>query len=239
MYKDRIVFITGASGGIGRTLVSEYAKTGAKVIAADLKEFEFNSENVEFYKMDLKSQKSIEEVFEKVKGKYAGVDILINNGAVANFNKSIFDIGIEEFDEVIAVNLRGSFICSKKFLDLNKGRDYGRIVNIASTRWSQGEAGWEAYGASKGAIVSLSKTMAVSLSETKITVNCISPGWIEAKDYAGLREIDHKQHPSGRVGRPADIARACLFLTDLDNDFINGENIVVDGGMSKKMIYEE
>ena len=134
MYKGKIVFITGASGGIGRTLVSEYAKAGAKVIATDLKEFEFNSENVEFYKMDLKSQNSIEEVFEKVKGKYDGVDILINNGAVANFNKSIFDIGIEEFDEVIAVNLRGSFICGKKFLDLNKGRNYGRIVNIASTR---------------------------------------------------------------------------------------------------------
>ena len=85
----------------------------------------------------------------------------------------------------------------------------------------------------------MTKTMAVSLSETKVTVNCISPGWIEAKDYAGLREIDHKQHPSGRVGRPADIARACLFLTNPDNDFINGENIVVDGGISKKMIYEE
>jgi NAD(P)-dependent dehydrogenase (short-subunit alcohol dehydrogenase family) len=97
----------------------------------------------------------------------------------------------------------------------------------------------EAYAASKGAIVALSHALAVSLGPEGISVNCISPGWIENGDYEALRPVDHKQHPAGRVGMAMDIARACLYLTDPDNDFVTGVNLVVDGGMTRKMIYEE
>ena len=96
----------------------------------------------------------------------------------------------------------------------------------------------EAYAASKGGIVSLTHALALSLSGKGITVNAISPGWIENHHYEQLRPSDHVQHPSKRVGKPADIARTCLFLADEQNDFITGQNIVVDGGMTKKMIYE-
>ena len=99
------------------------------------------------------------------------------------------------------------------------------------------EAGTEAYSASKGGIFSLTHALAVSLSKYHITVNSISPGWIENYHYDTLTEADHRQHPSLRVGKPDDIARMCLFLCNEKNDFINGENITIDGGMTRKMIY--
>ena len=101
------------------------------------------------------------------------------------------------------------------------------------------EPGTEGYSASKGGIYSLTHALAVSLAEWHITVNSIAPGWIATHDYDRLTSQDHLQHPSGRVGRPEDIARLCVFLCQDGNDFINGENIVIDGGMTKKMIYVE
>ena len=128
-------------------------------------------------------------------------------------------------------------MCCKQFVEANRGMEYGRIINIASTRWHQNEADWEAYGASKGGLVSLTNTLCVSLAGTRITVNAVSPGWIECSDYGSLTREDHMQHPSGRVGVPEDIARMVLFLAARENDFINGANIVIDGGMTKRMIY--
>jgi len=112
-------------------------------------------------------------------------------------------------------------------------------VNIASTRAIMSEPNSEAYAASKGGIVALTHALAASFSEYRITVNAISPGWIETGDYSKLRKIDHEQHLSKRVGKPDDIARACLYLTAKENDFVTGVNLIVDGGMTRKMIYEE
>lgn len=114
---------------------------------------------------------------------------------------------------------------------------YGRIINISSTRYLMSEPGSEGYAASKGGIYALTHALAISLSPYHITVNSISPGWIQTHNYDSLTDKDHHQHPSGRVGKPEDIARTCLFLCEDKNDFINGENITVDGGMTKKMIY--
>ncbi len=115
---------------------------------------------------------------------------------------------------------------------------YGRIIQIASTRHLMSEPGGEAYGASKGGIVSLTHALANSLAGTGITVNCISPGWIHTGDPEKLRPQDHAQHPSGRVGKPSDIASMVMWLCSPENDFVNGENIYMDGGMTRKMIYE-
>lgn len=238
MYTNKVVIVTGASNGLGKSIAKAYAKLSAQVIAIDIIENLFEEDNIDFYKGDLKNEEQIKSIFSDVVKKYNKVHVLINNGAISKFNKPIFDIETFEFDEVIDVNLRGSFICSKEFINANKGENYGRIINIASTRYNQNEAGWEAYGASKGGLVSLTNTMAISLSDTPITVNAISPGWIKVDDYE-LSEIDHKQHPSGRVGIPRDIVNACLFLSNEENDFVNGANIVVDGGMTKKMIYTD
>lgn len=238
MYNNKVVVVTGSANGIGKSLAKAYAKLNAIVIGIDIVDGEFEEKNIFSYKADLKNEEQVKSVFEDLIKKHKYVHILINNGAISKFNKKIFDIEVSEFDEVIDVNLKGSFICSKEFIKANENQNYGRIVNIASTRYHQNEAGWEAYGASKGGLVSLTNTMAISLSDTPITVNAISPGWIQVDDYE-LSEIDHKQHPSGRVGKPRDIVNTCLFLTNEENDFVNGANIIVDGGMTKKMIYAD
>ncbi|WP_338159052.1 SDR family oxidoreductase [uncultured Phocaeicola sp.] len=236
-HKKHIAIVTGAAGGIGKVIAKMFADNGYVVVAVDITETEFENSDIHFQKADLCSYEDICKVFEYAVQHFGEVHILVNNGAISQFSKSISDITPEEFHKVIDTNLYGSFMCCKQFIEANKGMEYGRIINIASTRWHQNEANWEAYGASKGGLVSLTNTLCVSLSDTPITVNDISPGWIQCSDYETLSEEDHKQHPSGRVGVPEDIARMVLFLSAPENDFINGANIVIDGGMTKKMIY--
>lgn len=231
--------ITGGASGIGRHLALGFAKEGYEVFALDIIDASFSENNIHFFKMDLRSEAEIHQCFKKITEEYGEISVLINNGAISKFNKSVYEISVKEFDDVLTTNLRGAFICCKEFIAQKQSGSYGRIVNIASTRFHQNEAGWEAYGASKGGIVSLTNSLCVSLSNTGITVNAISPGWIETGDYNSLTERDHKQHPSGRVGKPQDIVNACLFLCREENDFINGANLIIDGGMTKKMIYEE
>ncbi|WP_338753054.1 SDR family NAD(P)-dependent oxidoreductase [Bacillus sp. FJAT-52991] len=239
MQKTKVCIITGGTRGIGYHLSLGFHEAGYQVIALDMKQHKLLAEGIDFIETDVSIKENISRTFEQIKAQYGAVHVLINNAAISTFSKHISDISIEEFDSVIDVNLRGSFICAKEFIQANSGQDYGRIINIASTRWHQNEANWEAYGASKGGIVSLTNTLAVSLSDTPITVNAVSPGWIQVEGYEELSKKDHAQHPSGRVGKPQDIVNACLFLADKQNDFINGHNLVVDGGMTKKMIYEE
>lgn len=236
---QKICVITGGTGGIGYYLSAGFDEAGYKVVALDKEQHQPLTAGIDFIKTDVSRQEDIEHAFRQIAGRYGTVHVLINNAAVSAFSKPVSAISVEEFEAVIAVNLRGSFICAKEFIRANSGQDYGRIINIASTRWNQNEADWEAYGASKGGLVSLTSTLAVSLSDRPITVNAVSPGWIQTEGYGELSARDHAQHPSGRVGRPRDIVNACLFLADEQNDFINGHNLVVDGGMTKKMIYEE
>ena len=138
-----------------------------------------------------------------------------------------------QWDTILNTNLRSSFLLTRAVITHMKKAGGGSVVNIASTRAKMSEENTEAYAASKGGLLALTHAMAISYSDDPITVNCISPGWIHTGDYDDLRDIDHEQHPSKRVGKPEDIARACLFLTQPDNDFINGENLVIDGGMTE------
>ncbi len=232
-----IAIITGGAQGIGREIANTYANYGHTVIVLDIIKTTFVNTNIHCIAVDLADSSQIDMAFDKIATKYGKAHILINNAGITKFSCNIQDITIEQFDKVIDVNLRATYLCCRQFIRLNKGETYGRIINIASTRYNQNEANWEAYGASKGGIISLTNTLCVSLSNTPITVNAISPGWIQTTDYTKLTIEDHQQHPSGRVGKCIDVVKACLYLTDKENDFVNGANIVVDGGMTKRMIY--
>ncbi len=202
------------------------------------KEYKDLGYEVRFYSIDLQSVEEITHMFRHIEKKYGKVNILINNAGLSKF-KPLLELTVEDWNEVLNVNLRSMVFAAQEFTKQNKGTSYGRIINIASTRAFMSEPHSEAYAASKGGIVSLTHALALSLSDEHITVNSISPGWIETGDYERLKTEDHAQHPSLRVGNPADIARACFFLSDERNDFINGENIIIDGGMTKKMTYAE
>ncbi|MDW7675339.1 MAG: SDR family oxidoreductase [Bacillota bacterium] len=244
-FKQKVVIITGAGRGIGRCIAQAYAEKGAKVVIVD-KDLKLGKQTEKsilegngvaaFYQADVCNIKEIEELIRKTFQRYDSIDILINNAGISKW-KSPYETSIEEWDEIINTNLRSVFLCSREAAKFMRGHG-GSIVNIASTRAFMSEPNSEAYAASKGGIVALTHALAASLSPDGIQVNCISPGWIEAGEYGQLREVDHTQHLSRRVGKPMDIAKACLYLTSEGNDFITGTNIVIDGGMTKKMIYE-
>ena len=177
----------------------------------------------------------VQSLMAQVVKQFGKIDIVINN-AGKFMVKPPAELDLDVWDDIINTNLRSVFLCSREAANYMQG---GAIVSLASTRAFQSEPYTEAYAASKGGIVALTHALAGSFAEKNITVNCISPGWIETGDYEALREIDHAQHLSNRVGKPEDIARACLYLTHPENNFITGTDLTIDGGMTKKMIYEE
>jgi NAD(P)-dependent dehydrogenase (short-subunit alcohol dehydrogenase family) len=245
-FKDKVVIVTGAGRGIGRSIAVTYASEGARVVIAE-KDPVTGSETermitsaggtASLIQTDISDPAAVTGMIRKTAELYGTIDILVNNAGFGRW-KSPFDLTVEEWDEVIDTNLRGAFLCSREAARVMREHGGGSIINIASTRALMSEPDSEAYAASKGGLVALTHALAASLSKDHIRVNCISPGWIETGDYSHLREVDHSQHFSGRVGRPEDIAGACLFVSSSENDFINGENIIIDGGMTRRMIYE-
>lgn len=242
-FKGKVVFITGAANGIGRGIIEYFAKREATVAFCDIDDVAgaktASDYNATFYHVDVTDADRLIAVMEKVSIKFGDIDIVINNAGTMLFTPLV-EVSLEEFDMVLATNLRPAFITSRflaryRYSDEGRAR-YGRIVNIASTRYLQSEPHSEAYAASKGGVVSLTHALAISLSDYNITVNCLSPGWID-NDKLPFDEADEAQHPSKRVGMPSDVAYACGFLCKECNGFINGQNIVLDGGMTKKMIY--
>lgn len=244
--KGRRVFISGGARGIGKVLVETFCRNGDKVAFCDIlsKEGEETAAatGARFYQIDISRSDDLSKCFTSLLALWGDIDIIINNAGIALF-QPIVDCTVETFDKIIATNLRPIFITAQLWARHRQSNQtftqFGRIINICSTRYLMSEPGCEGYAASKGGIYSLTHALALSLAPYHITVNAISPGWVETNDYKSLREIDHTQHPSNRVGKPEDIARMALFLSNEANDFINGENIVIDGGMTRKMVYAE
>ncbi|PYZ94419.1 hypothetical protein CR194_02480 [Salipaludibacillus keqinensis] len=241
--KDKEVIVTGAANGIGKVISEHYALQGAHIWMIDVDDkkgrkleahFSEKGWRSTFVHLDVASPKEIQRFFQMLTEKNIRIDTLINNAGVSSF-VSLDELDVEEWDRVLNTNVRSAMLFSKSVVNIkNQGIS---IINIASTRALMSEPGSEAYAASKGALVALTHALAASLSSEGIRVNAISPGWIQNENYDQLREIDHQQHWSKRVGKPSDIARACLFLSNDENDFITGENLVIDGGMTRKMIY--
>ena len=240
------VFITGGAEGIGKAIVEAFCLSGDQVAFCDINEIA-GQETAKatgsiFHKVDVSDKDALESCIQRILSEWNDIDIIVNNVGISQFS-SITETSVEDFDKILSINLRPVFITSRLLAIRRKEQSspnpYGRIINICSTRYLMSEPGSEGYAASKGGIYSLTHALALSLSEWNITVNSIAPGWIQTHDYDQLQPEDHSQHPSRRVGKPEDIARMCLFLCEENNDFINGENITIDGGMTKKMIYLE
>ncbi len=234
MLKNKKIVVTGASQGIGKSIAEHFAAQQATVIALDIEKVDI--QGVEFRQCDVGNFTEVIETFASIHEDHGAIHCLINNAGISEF-KSIWEVDEQEWDRVLDTNLKSVFICSREAARFMT-EDIRSIVNMTSTRAFMSEPNTETYSASKGGIYALTHSLAATLSENGIRVNSIAPGWIHTGDAKELRTVDHQQHWSGRVGTVDDVARACLFLCDPKNNFITGECLKIDGGMSHKMIYE-
>jgi NAD(P)-dependent dehydrogenase (short-subunit alcohol dehydrogenase family) len=195
-----------------------------------------------FMHADISDESAVKTVVKETISSFRRLDVLINNAGIM-IRKPLAKLSLAEWNRVIGVNLTGAFLCAK-YSALHLAKSRGAIVNIASTRALMSEPDTLPYSASKGGLVALTHSLACSLGP-EVRVNCISPGWIDvsgwkkrrARQAAKLSEMDRKQHPAGRIGRPEDIAAMAAYLISDEAGFITGANFVVDGGMTRKMIY--
>lgn len=251
----KIAAVTGGAQGIGRAIALRFAEAGYAVSVADtdaeaggeiLSMLQARGIKATFRQTDIADAAEAAEWVRHTAEALGCPDLLVNNAGIM-VRKPVLDLPLADFDRVLAVNLRGAFVCAQAAArEMVKRGHGGSIVNIASTRAFMSEPDTESYSASKGGIVALTHALAISLGAHRIRVNCISPGWIETRDWQyspRARQPDHsehdrEQHPVGRVGKPEDIAEACFYLAE-SAGFMTGQTVVIDGGMSVKMIYAE
>jgi NAD(P)-dependent dehydrogenase (short-subunit alcohol dehydrogenase family) len=252
--RGKTIIVTGGAQGIGKGIALQLLRLGAAVLIADLDEeagMETSSEcagwgEVRFVQTDVADEASVARMAAEAAAWRGAIDGLVNNAGIADPGATpVEQLSLDAWNRVLAVNLTGAFLCVKHAAPhLRRAR--GAVVNIASTRALQSEPNTEAYSASKGGLLALTHALAISLGP-EVRVNAISPGWIEVSAWkkAGqrrtpaLRPIDHAQHPVGRVGAPEDVAAMAAFLLSEASGFVTGQNFVVDGGMTRKMIYVE
>lgn len=224
MFENKVAVITGGAKGIGRAIAEEFRREGARVCVIDLLENDY-------YKGDIADQAVLEDFARKVIGDYGHVDYLINNALP--LMKGIDACTYEEFNYALRVGVTAPFYLAKLFAPhFSPG---GAIVNISSSRDRMSQPQTESYTAAKGGISALTHALAVSFAG-RVRVNAIAPGWIDT-DYTVYKGPDAVQQPAGRVGNPMDIANMVLYLCSDKAGFITGENICIDGGMTRQMIY--
>ncbi|MFP5213468.1 MAG: glucose 1-dehydrogenase [Acidobacteriota bacterium] len=246
----KTAIITGGGQGIGKAVARALLERGANIVLAEMDveagreaEEEFRSLGpVKFIHTDVGDEAMVKAMVESTVESFGGVDILVNNAGVF-IEKRLEELTLQEWNRIISINLTGAYLCSR-YAAVYLRKSKGIILNIGSTRSLMSEPDTEAYAASKGGITALTHALSISLGPD-VRVNCISPGWIDVSEWkkkglarkAELSEQDHRQHPAGRVGRPEDIASLVLYLASPEASFVTGSNIVVDGGMTRKMIY--
>lgn len=223
-FKDKVVVVTGGAQGIGKCVADEFRKSGAIVCIIDKQEGDF-------FVGDISEKEVLEAFAAEVLAKYGKVDYIVNNALP--IMKGIDECSYEDFQYALSVGVAAPFYLVKLFANsLGEGAS---IVNISSSRDRMSQPQTESYTAAKGGIAALTHALAVSLAG-KARVNSISPGWIDTA-YTVYEGPDATQQPAGRVGNPLDIANMVLFLCSDKAGFITGENICIDGGMTKLMIY--
>lgn len=227
------ILITGASGLIGRELCQIFLEEGHYVYGFDLKDSNLKHPEYTHLKGDVSKEADVKKAFGKIKV----LDVLINNAAMAKpTNKSFEKLTLKEWNHTLSIDLTSVFLFSKYAIPKLK-KSKGSIINTSSTRHKMSEKDTEIYSTAKGGIDALTRAMSISLGPD-VRVNSISPGWIASSEEK-LKKSDHHQHPVGRVGRPSDIAHFAVYLASDKADFITGQDFVIDGGMTAKMIYKD
>jgi hypothetical protein len=238
-----VALVTGGAKGIGRAVARHLLDTGWRLGIIDLADsglrraFPPRNRNVLAIDGDVRDEATVANAVGAIVHRFDRLDAVVSNAGIM-IRKPIRRLTLAEWHRVIDTNLTAAFLLARAAeKPLRKAR--GAIVTIASTRALMSEPNTESYSATKGGLVALTHALAISLGP-KVRVNCVSPGWIETKNYAAFRRKDHRQHPVGRVGKPQDIAEIVAWLLDgKRSGFVTGANFVVDGGMTRKMIYVE
>jgi len=238
--KNKNIIVTGATGGIGNSIIKKFSHAGAKILATGtriekLEEIKKKHENIKILKFDISQSDKIQDFIENATKELGGsLDGIINNAGITQDNLSI-RMSLEEWQKVIDINLTSTFLMCKFAIKKMLKNKSGKIVNITSVVGHTGNLGQANYTASKAGIIAMSKSLAIEYAKKNINVNCISPGFIKT---AMTDSIDEKfkeaiisKIPSARLGEPDDIANAVLFLSSDQSDYINGETIHVNGGM--------
>ena len=238
--ENKNIIVTGASGGIGNSIIKKLNEAGANILASGtkiekLEELKKNFKSIKILKFDISQSDKIEEFIEKATNELGGsLDGIINNAGITQDNLAI-RMSLDEWQKVININLTSTFLMSKFAIKKMLKNKSGKIVNITSVVGHTGNLGQANYTASKAGIVAMSKSLAIEYAKKNININCISPGFIKTamtdKIDDKFKEVIVSKIPSARLGEPDDIANAVLFLSSDQSDYINGETIHVNGGM--------
>lgn len=240
-FQDQIVIVTGASRGIGRSVAQQFAELGARVAciasseANGQKAAEAVGHDAKGYGCDVGSSEAVEATFERIVAEMGTPSVLVNNAGITRDNLML-RLKDEDWEDVIRVNLKGTYLCIKAAMRPMMKARYGRIVNVSSVVGLGGAAGQANYAASKAGLVGLTKSVAKELGSRGITCNAVAPGFVETDMTEGLTEEFRKKvietAPAGRLGEPADIAPAIVFLASREAGYITGQTLVVDGGLT-------
>ena len=238
--KGKNIIVTGASGGIGNSIIEKLNQVGANILASGTKiekldELKKKYPNIKTLRFDISGIEKIEEFVENATSELGGsLDCIVNNAGITQDNLAI-RMSLEEWQKVIDINLTSTFLMSKSAIKKMLKNKYGKIVNITSVVGHIGNLGQANYTASKAGIIAMSKTLAIEYAKKNININCISPGFIKTAMTDKLddkfKDVIISKIPSARLGEPDDIANAVLFLCSDQSSYINGETLHVNGGM--------